>query len=84
MGNKNQYLLRDELVHTDTILTAAVKATPPAVVVALDWLVGIPLQKWVFAATLIYTCLQTFFLISDRLRLRNRRFRFRTRKEDQL
>ncbi len=77
MGNENQYLLRDELVHTDTVLTATAKASPPAAVIVLDWFVGIPMQKWVLAATLVYTCLQIGFLISDRLRKRRSRFRMR-------
>lgn len=80
MDERNHYLLREEFVQTDTVLTAAAKTSPPAAVIFLDWFVGIPIQKWVMFVTLVYTSLQIYFLISTQLR--KRRSRLRMRKSD--
>lgn len=43
----------------------AVKASPPVTTVALS-LMGVPLQEWVYIATLAYLLLQAFFLVRDK------------------
>jgi hypothetical protein len=49
-------------------ITAAAKAAPPVAVTAANYLLGMPIEKWVAAATLFYILLQAFFLIKDRLK----------------
>lgn len=49
-------------LHEESTAAALGKVAPPAVVTALDFL-GVPLEKWVLLATLIYT----FMLIGERL-----------------
>lgn len=49
---------------------AAVKSAPPVAVTLADVIMGIPIDKWVAIATLIYVLLQTFFLLKDRLKKR--------------
>lgn len=49
----------------DEISVEALKATPPVTVGAMT-IFGYQLSDWVLIATLIYTLLQTYFLVRDK------------------
>lgn len=52
-------------------LADVAKASSPGIVYsAAAWLVNIPIEKWVSAATLILVVLQIVFLIRDRIKKR--------------
>lgn len=55
----------------DEIVSATMKATPPAAVTAYTYVLGMPIEKWVSVATLVYIALQAYFLIQDRISKRN-------------
>lgn len=40
--------------------------TSPPIAVGITYLAGIPLSTWVLIATLVYTMLQTYFLLRDK------------------
>lgn len=56
------------------IVASAVKTAPP-VSVAGATLLGYPIADWVMAATLIYTCLQVYVLVRDKLFRRGKHHR---------
>jgi hypothetical protein len=58
---------------SQTIASASAKAAPPVAVTTADLFLGMPLDKWVAVATLVYVVLQTFFLLKDRLKKRRER-----------
>jgi hypothetical protein len=55
------------------ITGAVVRMSPPAAVAAWNYVLGMPIEKWVSVATLIYILLQAYFLLKDRLRKRRER-----------
>lgn len=55
----------------DELLSAATKASPPVSVTVWQYFFGLPVEKWVAAATLFYIILQAYFLITDRIEKRN-------------
>jgi hypothetical protein len=55
------------------ITGALVRMSPPAAVAAWNYLLGLPIEKWVSVATLIYIGLQAFFLLKDRMKKRRDR-----------
>lgn len=46
------------------------KASPPVAVTVWQYVFGLPVEKYVAAATLIYIVLQAYFLVTDRLEKR--------------
>ena len=53
------------------LISAGTKASPPVGVTAWQYFSGLPVEKWVAVATLIYIVLQAFFLVLDRIEKRN-------------
>jgi hypothetical protein len=51
----------------DGITDIALKSSPPAAVTAWHYILGLPVEKWVAVATLIYVLLQAFVLVRDRI-----------------
>jgi hypothetical protein len=56
----------------DDITVATVKAAPPVAVTAYNYVLGMPIEKWVSVATLIYIILQAYFLVRDKMRKRRK------------
>lgn len=54
----------------DELISAAAKSAPPLSVSAWQYVFGLPVEKWVAAATLFYILLQAYFLITDRIEKR--------------
>ena len=54
------------------IATMTAKAAPSVAVSATTTIFGVPLPDMVLYATLIYTALQIFFLLRDKLRKRRK------------
>lgn len=52
---------------TTDLLPALSKQLPPWAIVAADLLAGIPLERWVLILTLLYTLLQMFVLVRDKV-----------------
>lgn len=52
----------------DELAVASVKIAPPTLVTAYTYVLGMPIEKWVSVATLIYIVLQAFFLLRNQLR----------------
>lgn len=48
-------------------ITAAAKVAPPTAVTVANYLLGMPIEKWVAVATLVYVVLQAYVLIKDRI-----------------
>ena len=63
--------LRVRSTDLDTV-TEAVKAAPPLTVGGLTML-GVSLSEWVLILTAIYTILQIYFLLHDRLGQKHRK-----------
>lgn len=53
-------------------MNEAAKAIPP-VTVGITTILGFTLSDWVLLLTIVYTGLQIFFLVRDRIRKRNRK-----------
>ncbi|MGA7781165.1 MAG: hypothetical protein WCA85_26130 [Paraburkholderia sp.] len=66
IGEQLADLLRSDLT------ASAVKATPPVSAVVATFL-GVPLADWVLAVTLVYTSLQIYVLIRDKLVQRHKK-----------
>lgn len=56
------------------VIDAGLRVTPPVSVAAWQYVLGLPIEKWVAAATLVYIVLQAGFLLYDRC-TRTRRYR---------
>jgi len=57
------------------VAVAVAKMAPPTIVTASAGIFDLTLNEWVSLATLLYICLQAFFLLRDRLSKRPRRRR---------
>lgn len=55
---------------SQSIATAATKASPAVAATLADKVLGLTLNDWVAIATLAYLALQAFFLIKDRMKKR--------------
>lgn len=55
----------------DELISAARNTAPPASVAAWQYFTGLPVEKWVAFATLLYIILQAWFLVLDRIEKRN-------------
>jgi hypothetical protein len=55
----------------DELISATTKAAPPVGVTAWQYVFGLPVEKWVAAATLCYILVQIYCLIVDRIEKRN-------------
>lgn len=56
---------------SDSATTAVMKSSPPWILVAADKVMGLSLNEWVMIAALVYTLLQIFVLIRDKIVRRN-------------
>lgn len=53
------------------LISAGTKATPPLGFSAWHYFLGLPVEKWVAGATLLYILVQTVCLVLDRIEKRN-------------
>jgi hypothetical protein len=51
----------------EEITLAALKSSPPVAVTTANFLLGIPIEKWVAVATLVYVVLQAYVLVRDKI-----------------
>jgi dolichyl-phosphate-mannose--protein O-mannosyl transferase len=61
------------LFQVDTPAGVAVTSSPGVAYAALVYLVGVPIEKWVSVAVLLFTVLQIIFLVKDRMKKRRAR-----------
>lgn len=57
----------------DSAHGVAVQAAPGVAFTVVNWMLDIPVEKWVSVATLIFVVLQIFFLLRDRMKKRKAR-----------
>lgn len=55
----------------DELFAASRNSLPPVGVTVWQYFFGLPIEKWVAAATLFYILIQAYFLIIDRIEKRN-------------
>jgi hypothetical protein len=59
--------------NTDSAAGVAATSTPGLLYAAWVYMVGLPIEKWVSAATLAFVLLQMSFLVRDRMKKRGKR-----------